>query len=125
MMKRFVFTMVLMFAVAAIAHAANSNVEGKWSIQTSVAGTDGTAVCTFTQKDETLTGNCIGDDKIEHKLTGSVKADTATWQYDSDYNGTPLTIVFSGAVKDENQFTGTIDVQPMGVSGDFTAKRQK
>jgi hypothetical protein len=121
-MKRFVLLYV--FAVSTSALAADFSMAGKWNVSTSVAGNDGTATCTFVQKENTLTGTCTGEDG-DHQLTGKLDGNKVTWQYKSDYNGEPLTIIYSGTVNAEKQFAGTIDVEPMGVSGDFTAKRSE
>ena len=42
-------------------------------------------------------------------------------KYDSDYNGTPLTLSYTATLDDTGKFAGTVEVQPFGVSGDFTA----
>jgi hypothetical protein len=119
-MKR--FAMLLVFAVSTSAFAADVSMAGKWNVSTSVVGNDGTAVCTFVQKENVLTGTCTSDDG-EHQVTGKLDGNKVTWQYKTEYNGDPLTIIYSGTVNAEKQFAGTIDVEPMGVSGDFTAKR--
>jgi hypothetical protein len=111
-------------AVAVSAVAADTSIAGKWNVSTSIAGNDGTMVCTFTQKEAALTGICTGDDG-NHAVTGKVDGNKVTWQYKSEYNGQPLTLVFSGAVNSDSQFDGTVEVDPMGVSGDFSAKRAK
>lgn len=119
-MKLFVWA--AFFVISSSAVAADVSIAGKWNVATSVAGNDGAAVCTFTQTDGTLTGTCKGDDG-DHTLTGKVNGNTVTWQYKSEFNGDPLTIIFSGTVNSDKEFTGTVDVEPMGVNGDFTAKR--
>lgn len=115
---------LLLCAVATSTFASDASIVGKWDVSTSIAGNDGTMVCDFTQKETTLTGTCTGDDG-DHALTGKMDGNKATWQYNTTYNGDPLTIVFTGTVDSDNQFAGTVEVQPMGVSGDFSAKRKK
>jgi hypothetical protein len=34
-------------------------------------------------------------------------------------------VIYSGKVESPDTFSGTVDVQPLNVSGDFTAKRAK
>jgi hypothetical protein len=115
---------IFLCGVASSAVAADPSVVGKWNVSTSIAGNDGSMKCTFTQKEAELAGTCTGDDG-DHALTGKVDGNKVTWQYGMDYNGEPLTLVFSGAIRAEDQFSGTVDVNPMGVSGDFSAKRAK
>ena len=120
-MKRFAW--LLLFAVSAAAVAADASVDGKWDVSTSIAGYDGSMVCSFTQKDPAISGSCTGDDG-DHPLTGTVDGNKVTWQYKSEYNGQPLTITFTATVAAPDQFAGNVDVEPMGVGGDFTAKRK-
>jgi hypothetical protein len=121
-MKR--YAALIFLAATASALAADPSIAGKWDVATSIAGNDGLSVCTFVQKDAALTGSCKGDDGVDHPLTGKLEGNKVTWEYKSEYNGQPLTIGFSGTVNSEKQFAGTVDVEPMGVNGDFTAKRK-
>jgi hypothetical protein len=118
------FAWLFLCAVATSAVAADVSIAGKWNISTSVAGNDGLMVCTFTQKETTLTGTCTGDDG-DHAVTGKIEGSKVSWAYKTDYNGQPLTLAFSGTANSDSQFAGTIDVDPMGISGDFSAKRAK
>ena len=121
-MNRLVWLFVCMTSTAAF--AANPSIAGKWDLTTSVAGNDGSATCSFTIKDTTLSGTCTGEDG-DHPLTGKIDGSKVTWEYKMDYNGQPLTIVYSGTLAADNDFSGTIEVQPMGVTGDFSAKRKQ
>jgi len=122
LMKRLV--VFLFFAVATTAFAADVTMAGKWNLSLSVAGNEATADCTFVQTANDLSGSCVGQDG-EHKLTGKVDGNKVTWQYEIDYNGTPLTLGYSATVTDPDQITGVISVQPANVDGEFTAKRAK
>ena len=121
-MKFFLWIFLLVLPMSAA--AADVSIAGKWQVSTSIVGVDGTEVCTFTQSEATLTGTCKADDG-DHALTGKMDGNKVTWQYKAEYNGDPLTLVFTGTVNSDNEFTGTVDVNPMSVSGDFTAKRAK
>ncbi len=47
-----------------------------------------------------------------------------SWKFDVDYNGTPLTMTYSGTLDDTaKNMTGKITVEPVGVEGEFTAKK--
>ena len=54
-------------------------------------------------------------------MTGTVDRSQVSWKYDVDYSGTSVTLIYTGTLDDSGKITGTIDVQPYGVSGDFTA----
>ena len=99
---------------------AAPSMTGKWSVHRSVSGNEGDSTCSFEQKDKALTGNCKSSDK-EISVTGTVDRSQVTWKYDVDYSGTSVTLIYTGTLDDSGKITGTIDVQPYGVSGDFTA----
>ena len=97
---------------------------GNWSVHQSVAGNENDSQCAFVQTDTKLTGTCKGQDK-DVEIKGSIDGKKATWQYESEYNGTPLTVKFNGTVADSGKIVGTLDVDPFGVSGEFTATPSK
>ena len=116
---------LILCTVTATAFAVDPSIAGTWDVSTNIAGNDGSSVCAFTEKQGSLSGTCTGDDATAHPITGKIDGAKVTWEYKSDYNGTPLTIKFAGTLDSDKQFKGTVDVDPMGVSGDFTAKRKQ
>ena len=52
--------------------------------------------CILTQTDNDLTGTCKTAEGKDAKASGKVDGDKITWSFDSDYNGTPLTIKYEG-----------------------------
>lgn len=104
--------------------AGASSLAGKWSIHSSIAGNESDMVCTFAQTDNKLSGSCKSDDK-DLQITGSLDDKKVTWKYESDYNGTPLTVTYTATLGDSDKFTGTVDVQPFDVTGEFTATASK
>lgn len=119
-MKKFLAVSIVFLASTAFAVAAPS-LSGKWSIHQTVAGNESDVTCTFVQTDNTLSGTCKGQEDKELPLKGTIDGSKAAWQYDSEYNGTPLTIKYTAALDDPNKITGTLDIDPFGVSGEFTA----
>lgn len=119
-----VLASLILYAAAATALAADPSIVGTWNVATNIAGNDGTSVCAFTEANGALAGTCTGDDGAVHPITGKIDGANISWEYKADYNGTPLTIKFAGNLDSDQQFKGTVDVDPMGVSGDFTAKRK-
>lgn len=110
-----------LFALASTAFAATlPSLTGQWAVHISVSGTEKDMVCTFVQADNKLTGSCKSEDKT-HPITGTVDGANATWTYDSEYNGTPITLTYTATLTDAPKFSGSVDVDPFGVSGDFTA----
>ena len=121
-----VFLSAVLAASTVLAFAAdNASVSGKWNVHSNVAGNESDSVCTFTQKDADLTGTCKTDTG-EGKATGKVEGTKITWSFESEYNGSPLTIKYSGTVDPAtNKIVGTVNVEQFGVEGDFTATAAK
>src|SRR5436305_8416196 len=113
-------SLVSLLLVASAVLAADGYVVGTWKMHTNIAGNENDQECTFTQKDAALGGTCKTE-KGDLNLKGTVDGKKVSWQYEVEYNGSPLTLVFTGTVDPVTKMSGTIEVQPMGVPGDFTA----
>jgi hypothetical protein len=120
-MKNVLFSFLL--AAAAVA-ADTPSVSGKWQVHTSISGNESDSVCTFTQKDGSLSGNCAGE-RGTFEITGKIDGTKVTWSYKSDYNGTPLTVKYDGALNATTGMKGNVEVPEFGVAGDFTATQSK
>lgn len=114
----------LLFASSAFAAGA-PNVTGKWNIHQSVAGNEADSECNLVQTENTIAGNCKSPEGKDLPVKGAVEGNKATWQFESEYNGTPLTIKFTGTIDDSGKMSGSVDVDPFGVTGDFTATQPK
>jgi len=114
------FAAAAVFAVA----ADTAPLSGKWEIRQSIAGNDSSAACTFTQNDKELTGTCNSAEGGTVKISGKVNDKTVSWTFNSEYNGTPLTVKYTGTL-DSARITGTVSVEPFGVDGEFTATQSK
>ncbi len=116
---------IFLVSVAVSAQAVDTNaMSGKWKVHTEISGTEQDQDCTFTQKDTDLTGSCTSD-KGAVNITGKIDDKKVTWSYDSDYEGTPLTVKFSGTRNSETKIVGTATVDAFGVEGDFTAAQSQ
>src|SRR5271163_2689852 len=116
---------LLLISVTTLAQApaGDAGLTGTWKLHQSIAGNDSDSECTFTQKDADLTGSCKTD-KDPIKLTGKVDGKKVSWSYNSDYNGTALTVKFNGTF-DSGKITGEVEVDPFSATGDFTATQTK
>jgi hypothetical protein len=119
-MKTLLASSALLFSCSAFAAGAPS-LTGQWSIHNSIGGNDSDQQCTFSVADNKISGSCKGSDDKLLPVTGSVDGDKLTWKYEVDYNGTPLTLVYTATGGDASKITGSVEVQPFGVSGDFSA----
>lgn len=123
-MKKLFVILAILFVAPAFASGA-PNVTGKWNIHQSVAGNDTDSECNLIQTETALTGTCKDQDDKSLAIKGTVDGGKVTWQFDSEYNGTPLTIKFTGTIQDSGKMSGSVDVDPFGVSGEFTATQAK
>jgi hypothetical protein len=122
-MKRFTLISWLLFAPALARAADNDSLSGKWQVHGSIAGNESDQSCTFTQKDEDLTGSCSSD-RGTVEITGKVNGKKVSWSYKSEYEGTPLTVKYEG-VLNSAKITGTMSVPEFSVEGEFTATQSK
>jgi hypothetical protein len=115
----------LLFAsVVAFAQAPDAGLfSGKWKVHSIVSGNEYDTECTFVQKDNDVTGTCTTDNGPA-KLTGKVDGKKLSWSYESEYNGAPLTLKYSGTL-DAGKIDGDIDVVQYNVGGGFTATQEK
>jgi hypothetical protein len=117
-MNKMLASSALLFAASAL--AAAPNLTGEWTIHNSIAGNESDQQCKFVQADSKLSGTCKSQDK-DVEITGSLDGNKVTWKYDSDYNGSPLTLVYTATLDDSGKVAGSVEVQPFSVTGDFTA----
>lgn len=122
-MKRLLL-LTLALVLAVVVSAQPVSVDGRWEVNANVGGTASDLDCRFTQKDTDLTGSCATD-QTPLPIMGKVDGKTVTWQFNTQYEGQTLTAIYSGTLESADKIVGTVDVQPIGVSGDFTAKRAK
>jgi len=120
---KLLLALALSFVTVGVSAAAPpASVSGKWNVHSSVAGTDSDSVCTFVQTDKALSGSCTTQDQGDKKLTGTIDDTKISWSFDTEYNGTALTVKFVGTLDTKAmKITGTTSVEQVGVDGDFTA----
>jgi len=122
-MKRLFASTTLLFASSAFAAGANG-LTGQWTVHNSIAGNESDQECKFVQAEDKLTGSCKTADK-EVQITGILDGKKLTWKYESDYNGSPLTLIYTATLDESEKISGSVEVQPFGVTGDFTATPSK
>lgn len=107
-------------AIAASVSAQPATLTGQWKVHNNIAGNESDQDCTFTQKDGVLTGTCRSDQSTV-TITGKVSGKDVTWQYNSEYNGQALTIVYTGPLPTAGKLSGNVKVKEMDIDGEFTA----
>jgi len=116
-MKRLLAISAFLFASSAF---AATDLTGKWTVHNSIAGNENDQECILRVTDNKITGSCKSQDK-DLPVTGTVDGNKVTWQFQSEYNGSPLTLIYKATLDDSNKLAGTVEVEPYGVTGDFTA----
>ena len=111
----------LVVVPAAVFAAQPAAVGGKWKVNANIAGTASEITCTFAQKEAELSGTCVGD-QGPLTVAGKVDGKTVTWQFTTMWEGQALTVIYSGTLE-ADKISGGVDVQPIGVSGEFTATK--
>ena len=122
-MKRLLI-LPLAFAAAVAVQAQPASVTGTWTVAANISGSQSEQTCDFTQKETELTGTCKSD-RGSVTITGKVDGTAVTWQFNTQYEGQTLTPVYSGKLESADKIAGSVDVQGMGVGGEFTAARVK
>lgn len=112
--------LLLLSLLLATAHAAPASFNGKWKIQRNAAGRESSLECTFTQKENDLTGTC-NTDRGAVGISGKVDGQKVTWTYRSDSEGGAVTVVYRGTADSANKVTGTVTAVEFGIEGEFTA----
>jgi len=115
----------LCLLAASVLAADAPRLAGHWAVHQSIAGNESDQDCTFTLEDNNKVGGSCKIGEQTAKVTGSVDGKKATWKYDMDYNGSTLTLIYAATLDDADKFSGSVEVQPYGVSGEFNAKRSK
>ena len=123
-MKTLLTAFLLILAATSALAAGAPNLTGQWTIHNSIAGNESDQECKFVQTEKKLTGTCKGNDK-DLPITGSIDGNKLTWTFDSEYNGSPITLTYTATLDDSGKIAGNVNVDPFGVSGDFTAAPSK
>ena len=110
----------LVFAALYAAPAADS-LPGNWQITGDVMGNPLKETCTIKQSGTVLSGSCTNEQGGPWAVTGEAKEGKITFRHEGDYQGTTLTLVYSGTLASPKEFKGTLEVQPFGATGTFSA----
>jgi hypothetical protein len=115
--------MLPLVALLLALHASPSpdSLVGRWQIKGDVMGNPVNELCTFAQADSVLTGSCAGEDGEPVLIAGKIEGARITFWHGGEWDGQPLTIVYSGTLASAGELKGTIEVRPMSVTGTFTA----
>jgi hypothetical protein len=121
--KRTLLSVLLWVAASGFACAADATVAGKWNIHSVIQGYEGDLECNLTQDGVKVSGTCKSAQQpgVSLEMTGKVEDRQVTLQYNTQYNGDELTIVYTAKLENADKFSGLVNVLPMQVGGEFTA----
>jgi hypothetical protein len=103
------FAFLLLAAAGLFAATDDPTLTGKWQVQRSAAGNESRQDCTFTQKDNDLTGTC-NSDRGTVGITGKIAGKNVNWSYKSDSQGGLVTVNHKGTIESPDKITGTLTV---------------
>jgi hypothetical protein len=112
---------LLFLLTLSILPACAADVSGAWKLEGDIAGVHINRVCTIKQADTKISGACKNPTN-ELALSGEVNGSNVTWSYDTEYEGSKITLVFKGTLEAGSSMKGKIETA--GTTGDFTAKKQ-
>jgi len=104
---------------------AQPTIPGAWSISGDVQGYRINESCTFIRGKDKISGRCERPDGKVFDTTVTVSDKKVFITHGGEYQGQALTLTFTGTWNDKGEISGDIDVEPMQVSGSFTAKKNR
>ena len=113
--------MLLAFALVTALAAPADSISGTWQIKGDVAGNALNTTCTLVVAEAKISGSCKNAEGKVDPIVGEVKDGKVVFEHGGDYQGTELKIIYTGTLPSAKEMTGTIDVKPFDVSGEFTA----
>jgi len=119
---------LLMLVVAAAPFTVRAaDLSGAWHLTGAIANVNIDRVWTIRQSDNKIEGPCKNQ-MGETALSGEVKGADVTWKYQANYQGSKVSLVFTGALVSDVEIKGTISTAEAdgsyAVTGSFDAKRQ-
>ena len=122
-MKTVLLTAAAAAALLAPGIAAAADLTGAWKLDLNIGGMEFHAECTLAQAAAALTGSCAGaDGQPPAAVTGSVDGSAAKFAYDITYQGNPMHVAYTAAIKSDTAMDGAVDVQI--AQGTFTGTKK-
>ena len=114
--------LVLLLASAAAAQQ-KLNITGKWVFDVQTDAGTGTPTVTFKQDGEKITGHYSSMTLGEADLTGTLKGNALTFNFNADLQGQAVPVTYTATVDSASTMKGKIDIGGQA-TGTFTGKKQ-
>lgn len=123
-MKSLSIGFVLLALTTLTFSAQAPSLSGDWKVYSNIMGYETNLDCRWVQDGQDLSGTCKYGE-AELKLQGRVEGESVSFQYQAEYEGQDLTVIHKGSIASATRVTGTVEVLPMGVTGDFAATQSR
>src|SRR5262245_54918627 len=110
-------------AVFAYAGQAKTDITGTWIFEVQTDAGTGTPTVTFKQDGEKLTGHYSSQTLGEADLTGTVKGNDVTFNFNADLQGQSVPVTYKATIESATSMKGTIDIAGLA-GGTFTGKKK-
>jgi hypothetical protein len=125
-MTRLKSALVIVLALlvgSTVAAQQKLNITGKWVFEVQTDAGTGTPTVTFKQDGEKITGHYSSMTLGEADLTGTLKGQALTFNFQADLQGQAVPVTYTATVDSSNTMKGTIDIGG-AATGTFTGKKQ-
>jgi hypothetical protein len=121
-LKSVLVVVIALFAVSAAAQQ-KLNITGKWVFEVQTDAGTGTPTVTFKQDGEKITGHYSSMTLGEADLTGTLKGQALTFNFNADLQGQAVPVTYTATVDSSTTMKGKIDIGGQA-TGTFTGKKQ-
>jgi hypothetical protein len=108
---------------SAVAAQQKLNITGKWVFEVQTDAGTGTPTVTFKQDGDKVTGHYSSMTLGEADLTGTLKGQSLTFNFQADLQGQAVPVTYQATVDSNTTMKGTIDIGG-AATGTFTGKKQ-
>ena len=112
-----------LLVVSTVAAQQKLNITGKWVFEVQTDAGTGTPTVTFKQDGEKVTGHYSSMTLGEADLTGTLKGQALTFNFQADLQGQAVPVTYVATVDSNTTMKGTIDIGG-AATGTFTGKKQ-
>ena len=122
-LKSVLVIVLALLVVSTVAAQQKLNITGKWVFEVQTDAGTGTPTVTFKQDGEKVTGHYSSMTLGEADLTGTLKGQALTFNFQADLQGQAVPVTYVATVDSNTTMKGTIDIGG-AATGTFTGKKQ-